>query len=290
MADTIRRITYRDRDRHERFFAFVAGVFRIGDTFPRWAERGGWDAGYEVFAIERDGRLLSTVGRQHMRLVLEGKELEAYQLGAVASLPDHRRHGFSGRLLTGLMDESDARGRPVILFANPSVLDFYPRFGFARLMQKRFAATTEIEPAARPAPVLDLDKAGDRAYLAELCARAGAPGTAFSARDYYSTLLWNLTHKPRSVFRVDEVDAALVASVEEERLMLHDVIAVRRFDLRPFLPRLISSRVSRLEFGFDPEAWWPHPSNGDDMDSHFFVRGLPILPSEPFRFPDLAQT
>ena len=292
MGDTLRRITHRDRDWHDRFFAFVESAFGAGHNFRRWTERGGWHPSYEVFAIERDGQLLSTAGRERMRLVIDGEEHNGYQLGAVASHADHRNQGLSRRLLTWLLSEDEAPMRPVILFANQRVLDFYPRFGFTRILQRRFASTAEIEPAARLAPTLDLDAPDDRERLADLCRRARAPDTAFSARDYYPTLLWHLTYKPRPVFRLDEVGAALVASVEADRLVLHDVIATRPFDLRQVLPRVISSRVTTLEFGFGPESWWPsaHPLPADETDSPLFVRCLPPLSTETFRFPDLAQT
>lgn len=293
MAQTLRRITYADRDWHERFFVFEAQAFRsAGSNFRPWTERGGWHPGYEVFAIEEDGEILSTAGRERMHLVIGGEERLGYQLGAVATRADCRNQALSRRLLTWLLGEDDASSRPVILFGNKSVLDFYPRFGFTRIMQKRFTAALEIEPDARLAPALDLDKLRDRKWLSDLCRRARAPGVVFSARNYYPTLLWHLTYKARPVFWFKELDAAVVASVADDRLILHDVIATKPFDLRPILPRLTSSRAKALTFGFGPEAWWPsaQASPDDDMDSPFFVRGLPSLPAGAFRFPDLAQT
>jgi len=286
----LRRITHRDTDWHERFFALVETVFRAsGSNFRPWNERGGWHPGYEVFTIELDGDILATVGRERMRFVIDGKEHDGCQLGAVATHPDRRGQGLSRRLLSRVLD--DISGRPVILFGNVRVVDFYPRFGFTRIAQSSFTAPVAVEPA-HAAPTLDLGKSGDRDWLAALCARARAPDTAFSARDYYPTLLWHLTYKPRSVFRLDEVDAAIVASVEKERLILHDVIAPRPFDLRRVLPRLTSSQATALEFGFGPEDFWPSAtaSPADEPDSPFFVRSLPALPARAFRFPDLAQT
>ncbi len=292
MNETFRRITHDDSEWHERFFAFAENAFRAGNIFRRWTELGGWHPGYEVFAIERNGEILSTAGREQMQLVIDGKETSGYQLGAVATRSDCRNQGLSRRLLCRLLAEEEAPKLPVILFANPRVLDFYPRFGFARILQRRFTATVTIEPAPPPAPTLDMDEPHDRARLADLCRRARAPGTVLSARDYFPTLLWHLLYKPMPVFWLDEMDAALVASVADDRLFLHDVIAARAFDLTPILPRLIPNRVRSLEFGFAPETWWPtaHPSSGADMDTHFFVRNLPPLATEAFRFPDLTQT
>ncbi len=285
-----RRITNKDTDWHERFFALVETVFLTsGSNFRPWNERGGWHPGYEVFAIELNGDILATVGRERMRFVIDGKEHDGYQLGAVATHPDRRGQGLSRRLLSWVL--GDIAGRPVILFGNARVVDFYPRFGFTRIAQSSFTEPVTVE-AAHPAPTLDLEDPEDRAWLAALCARARSPGVAFSARDYYPTLLWHLTYKPRPVFRLDEANAAVVASVEEERLVLHDLIALWPFDLRRVLPQLTSSRVSALEFGFGPEDWWPSAtaSLADEPDSPFFVRNLPPLPTRAFRFPDLAQT
>jgi predicted N-acetyltransferase YhbS len=292
LGDNLVRIDHGDRDWHERFFAFIETMFRPGSTFRRWAERGGWQPGYEVFAIERDGQILSTVGRQRMHFVINGEQREGYQLGAVASRPDHRGRGLSRRVLTWALSDDDAPTQPIILFANKSVLDFYPRFGFRRIAQKRFVANAAIEPAARQARTIDLGAAADRARLSGLCRRARAVGDTLSARDYYSTLLWHLTYKPRPVFWFEEFGAALIASVDRECLILDDLIATRPFDLARALPCLIHHPVKTLEFRFSPEGWWPEAQvlPADETDSPLFVRGLPPLSTDAFRFPDLAQT
>lgn len=293
LGDTLLRIRHSDRDWHERFFAFMESVFReAGKTFKPWAERGGWRPDYEILAIERDGRILSTVGRQRMRFAINGQEREGYQLGGVASQPDQRGRGLSRRVLTWVLSEADTQNLPVILFANKSVLDFYPRFGFRRVFQKRFIAAETIAPAASPAPVLDIEIATDRARLEDLCIRARSLGETFSARDYYPAMLFHLTYKPRPVYWFDEFGAALITSADRERLVIHDLIATQAFDLAQALSRLVSHQVRELEFRFNPEGWWPKAQAlpPDEADSPLFVRGLPPLSSDVFRFPDLAQT
>ncbi len=293
LGDTLLRIKHSDRDWHERVFAFMESVFRAaGSNFKPWADRGGWRPGYEILAIERDGQILSTVGRQRMRLVVNGQGRDGYQLGGVASRPDQRGRGLSRRVLTWVLSEADAQNLPVILFANKSVLDFYPRFGFRRVFQKRFTAAGTIAPGVHPAPTIDIEAATDRARVETLCARAGILGETFSARDYYPALLFHLIYRPRPVYWFDECEAALIASVEGERLVLHELLAARPFDLAAALPRLISHPVGELEFRFSPEGWWPAAQalSADEADSPLFVRGLPPLSSDVFRFPDLAQT
>jgi hypothetical protein len=69
-----------------------------------------------------------------------------------------------------VLSELDTPDQPVILFANPSVLDFYPRFGFGRLAQTAFIGYIDLLPAGTLAPSLDLARSTDRAWLADHCA------------------------------------------------------------------------------------------------------------------------
>jgi hypothetical protein len=89
MNDYVRVIRHSDSAWHDRFFGFVASIFN-GCTFFDWGARGGWVDGYDVFAMVVDDQIVSTVGRQTMRYVINGEARNGYQLGAVATHPDHR--------------------------------------------------------------------------------------------------------------------------------------------------------------------------------------------------------
>jgi hypothetical protein len=98
---------------------------------------------------------------------------------------------------------------------------------------------------------------------------------------------WDASYE---VFAIAVGDEIVSTSTLGPRLV-RDVLAAAPFDLRTVLPRLTRMRISRLEFRFDPEAWWPDaaacPAAADDAP--LFVRGLPRLRA-PLRFPDLART
>ena len=171
----VRIIRHSDHAWHDRFFDFEASVFTAGGrTFPTWGARGGWGAGYSVFAVVVDNQIISTVGRAAMRYVITGKMRNGYQLGAVATHADHRKRGLARLLMNKVLSELDAPDQPVILFANPSVLDFYPRFGFRRLAQARFIGHVDVRPAGALAPSLDLAR-GIRLNAATWVVTARAP-------------------------------------------------------------------------------------------------------------------
>ena len=289
----VRIIRHSDHAWHDRFFDFEASVFRAGGrTFPIWGARGGWVAGYDVFAAIVDNQIVSTVGRSAMRFVINGEERSGYQLGAVATSPGHRNRGLARLLMNKVLGELDAPDQPLILFANPSVLDFYPRFGFRRLSQARFVGHVDVRPSDTFAPRLDLARPIDRAWLADHCASAIAIGQRFAARDYYPAMLFNLTHRPRTIIRLDLFGAVVIVQQDGNRLLIEDLLPTRPFRLKDALPYVCTKPVRTLEFGFHPEAWWPNAESQalDDSGSPLFTRSVAVDVEELIRFPDLAQT
>ena len=285
------RICTADIHDHADYFRFVNAVFRGSreETWTLWRDRGGWTDDYEVFALRDRGRIVSTVGRSRMRLVVNGAVQTGFQLGAVATLESYRRQGLARHLMHQVMGEGDA---PMILFANQTAVDFYPRFGFTRVPQRRSTTTAVIEPSGRSAAPCDLSNPAERSRLAALCARAQPIRGRLAARDYYWILLWNLTCGPAIGYWMEDQDALVAATMERDRLVLHDVIAPRPFDLQIAVPRLITGRISGLEFLFDPEDWWPaadHPPY-EDADSVLFARGGATAIAGPVQFPELAHT
>ncbi len=269
------------------FCDYVPQVFQRID-FRRWREWGQWNDDYRAFALLEDGRVLANVSVMRMRLRLQGREVTGFQLGAVGCLPSHRGLGLSRKVMEAALDFCGQT--PVLLFANPTVRDYYPRFGFAPWRQELFAAPHEAVPEGVPAPTLDLSDARVRAGLAAL-SNEGLPVTErFGARDYSNIATWYAANGFARPLRRLAEDAWVFADVEGDTLHIDDIFAREPFDLRAQLPRLIDRPIRSIQFGFTPERWWPEATvAGEDLEADLFVRG-PSLSREPHRFPVLAHT
>jgi predicted N-acetyltransferase YhbS len=287
------KILVSDTEWHSPFFQFVAMIFRGSEAkrWQLWRDRGGWTEQYEIFTIVDGDRIVSTIGRTRMQLVVNGETRVGYQLGAVATLNSYRQQGSARQLMDWVIDGLDEPDQPMLLFANNSVRDFYPRFGFRRIRQRRSVARVSINPSDVQALRCDPAKAADRSRLANLCALARPIRGPLAARDYYSVLLWHLSCRPVIAFWLPEFDAVIAVTAKEGRLIVRDVIAMRPFDLSLVIPTLIACPITDLEFGFDPEDWWPTADHSefDDADSSLFVRGVASIAS-PVQFPELAHT
>lgn len=274
---------------HAPYFRFLAANFpRVTSAcWQAWADRGGWTGKHEVFALLDGDIFISAVARARMALVIDGTPVTGFQLAAVATLAEHRKRGLNRQLMDWVLAQSDG---PVILFANAGAEDYYPQFGFRRVPQARATAPLAAAAPAAPAIRCDPDDPADRARLARLSARTRPHGQALTVSGYHEVILWHMGCRGTSLFWLPEHDAAVAASVEGERLVIHDVLAATPFDLAPSVPRLAGPAAAVVEFRFDPAGWWRGYAVAplDDFGSMLFVRGAGAL-AGPVQFPALAH-
>jgi predicted N-acetyltransferase YhbS len=283
-------ITHADVAWHEAFLRYVPRVFPRA-SFRKWYERGGWDENYRAVAISDGGGIVANASLMRMTILLHGRELTGWQLGAVGVVPARRGAGLQRKILPRAL-EIAARDDVVFLFANDSVLDFYPRFGFRRAREVVFGADYAVTPAKDRLRVLSQDSAHDRKVLARVSAGARPVTDSFGARRYGSVLLWYWTNFYQDCFYYwEECDAVIVAEQEGDCLRICDVVASERIDLESCLPRVAIAPVQRVEFGFTPQAWWPDARPiAPYTEAPLFVLGPHEVPATPFKFPLLAQT
>ncbi|MCY1017439.1 GNAT family N-acetyltransferase [Pyxidicoccus sp. MSG2] len=286
-VSTVTGIGPRDAVLQTAFCDYVPQVFRRAD-FRHWREWGEWDDDYRAFALFEDGHVVANASVMRMRLRMDGREVPAFQLGAVGCIPSHRERGLSRVVMDAALEAcGDA---PVLLFANPRVREFYPRFGFQPWKQTLFAAEHEAVPEGPPAPTLDLEDAKVRARFAAI-SREGLPSTErFGARGYATVASWHVANGFARPLRQLGPDTWVSASVDGDTLHLDDVFTREPFDLRASLPRLIDRPIRSIRFGFTPERWWPGAVEaGEDTEADLFVRKLTPSP-DAHRFPVLAHT
>lgn len=172
-------VTHSDREWHPAFCEFVHQQFP-SISFERWTVYGGWDDGYCAFAFADGDRLVANASLARMDLVLHGKPVRGWQLGAVATDPAYQRQQLRRRIMQRLL-EHPKDGDLIFLFANQTVLDFYPKFGFQRVRESLFGAPHRAQPEGRRLRKLSLESAEDRALLLQLAARAEPSTTLFGA-------------------------------------------------------------------------------------------------------------
>jgi predicted N-acetyltransferase YhbS len=275
---------------HEAFLRFIPRVFPV--DFRSWYATGGWTDGYTVFALLEGDQLVASAAVSRMECVVHGRTVIGHQLGAVGVAPEQRGRSLGRRVLEHALAHLPGDDL-TFLFANETVLDFYPRFGFRRVQEHRYGAEVDIVPAPHRLRTLAADQLAHHYLIAEV-GRIAEPVTEhFGARDYGQTAAWYLSNFYADCFYyAPGEDAVIVAEQTGDLLHLIDVIAPEQVDLDALLPCVVSAPVRRIALGFTPDRYVTHARvlGPTGEDAPLFVRGAFSPGERPFKYPLLAQT
>ena len=117
-----------DPDLRAGFFALARETFDL--DFEPWYRGGWWGERYIPYLLTVDGSAAANVSVNVLDTRFQGRPRRYIQLGTVMTAPAFRGRGYSRRLLETVLDQWRDRFDGAYLYANDSVLDFYPKFGF----------------------------------------------------------------------------------------------------------------------------------------------------------------
>ena len=112
------------------FNALAMQTFQL--SFEGWYENGCWSQRYQPYTLMDGGTAAANVSVNLMKTRWNGQIKNYIQLGTVMTHPAYRNQGLSRYLIEEIFRDWEERCDGFYLFANETVLDFYPRFGFRR--------------------------------------------------------------------------------------------------------------------------------------------------------------
>jgi GNAT superfamily N-acetyltransferase len=268
-------------DYRQSFGLLAKQIFSI--DFEHWYNLGYWGDAYVCFSYLYHEQVIANVSISRMDMVCHGKPIKAIQVGTVMTHPDHRGQGLAGKLMRFALSQYANSYDLAFLFANRSVLDFYPRFGFQRLEQQQFSVSLGQLASAPQAPRrLDLSLPADLQTLLRLSRQRQPVSQTLGVVNVAWLLMFYCLHLcGQDVYYLPELDAVTIHRVEGELLQLYDVISARPFNLDQIVAAIVPAGVKRLQFHFTPDQT-SLPLACEDWQSS---DGLFFLPAD-FKFPE----
>lgn len=281
-----------------RFFCRTGEKPRIREGLNQLAEQTfgirleDWGEDYRPYILFDGERAAANVSVNRMDFRLHGRERRYIQLGTVMTHPDYRGRGLSRWLMERVLREWGGRCDALYLFANDSVLDFYPRFGFRKEEEVRFSR--EMAPGPGRVRRLNPDNPEDW-QLVRRCFRRGNPFSALELREG-NTLLAFYCRWPEAPYRqrlyyLEERDAVAVADCQGETLELLEVFGGKG-ELLPLAECLAAPETRTVVLGFAPETaegWKQAPLREEDTTLFVWNGGGASFMGEALRFPALSH-
>ena len=242
----------------------------FGLNFENWYRNGFWKDNYIPYSVVIDGEVVSNVSVNACNMNYKGQIVKLIQLGTIMTDDDYRGKGYARALMEEVMKDYDGKVDGIYLFANDSVLEFYPKFGFKEAKEYQFTKEVIIsgECTAQNVPlrdkidfdrtveILDTKKQNAQLYMVD------NPGLYMFYLSQFMT---------ENLFYIEECNSYAIAEIEENTLILHTIIGNGAVDE---VIRAFGSQVKKVVLCFTPkDSSGFEKSELHEEDTTFFVQG-----------------
>jgi GNAT superfamily N-acetyltransferase len=227
-------------------------ISTFGIQFETWYQHGFWTEKYIPYSFIKNEIVVANVSVNLVSLVIKGKVKQAVQIGTVMTHPDYRNQGLSRKLMELVLEDYKTVDL-VYLFANQSVLDFYPKFGFEAYEEIQFSIDFFNE-SIEPVKIRKLDGGNqkDLTFIYELATNRLPVSQTFGTIGteellmFYCTLVF-----PQDLYYLEEEKALVIYQIDENVLNLYDVVSCNEIDEHEILIKIAQPNVNKIIFHYN---------------------------------------
>lgn len=267
-----------------------------GFDFENWYNSGYWGENYVPHALMDEERMVSNISASEIVFSVDDQKRTCIQIGTVMTHPDYRNQGLN----RVLMDKVFARWRGncdlIYLFANDTVLNFYPKFGFTPVQEYQHSTRvlpeeTILEKQTPHLKKLDMADSRNQALVFNIV-NASQPMSLVSMQGNASLVLfWLSNWYADFVYYSDASDAIVVLQYQENQLLLMDAWSKQDLALGDLLSTLVTPDIDTVVLGFTPLKPAAFTVELLKPDDQLFVLDdrYGIAKSQQFMFPLLSH-
>ncbi len=195
----------------------------FGLSFENWYQNGFWKDNYIPYSVVIDGEVVSNVSVNACNMVYKGSLVKLIQLGTIMTDPDHRGKGYARLLMEEVLKDYEGKVDGIYLYANDSVLGFYPRFGFWEAKEYQYSKEVAIAGERKAVLVPMKDKA-DFDKMAGILSERSQNARLYMVGNPGLYMFYLSQFMTENVFYIAECDSYAVAEIEDDTLLLHAII------------------------------------------------------------------
>lgn len=262
----------------------------FGLDFEDWYQNGFWGDSYDPHSVVIDGQVAANVSVNLTEMLFDGVPKRFLQLGTVMTDERYRGRGLCRTLMEYIEAEYRGKTDGVYLFANDSVTEFYPKFGFRKAVEYQYSKHVENTGGCQ------LERVPMNGPAAWDALEAAIRGNRFWGRfdmvNNPELILFYVTkYMQENVFYHKATGTYVIAEQENGRLFLHNVFSSRLTDPDE-AAALFGAQIREVVLGFAPkesEGWTA--AELAEEDSTFFVKGSEWerFEKEKLRIPSLSH-
>lgn len=220
-----------------------------GFSFENWYQSGYWEDRCIPYSLMVDGRVVSNILVSEIDFCVLGEKKLFVQLGIVMTDIDFENRGLSRFLMEKVLERYEGKCDMIYLFANDSVLDFYPKFSFVPVNEYQAVKTVVVQNKQPKARKIDVDNPEDLRLLKQLVENR-IPVSQLNMLDSMGLILFYC--KFFDLYYLQELEMIVVAKYNGDLLTIYDVYSCREVDMNQVIDILAIESTSNVILKFIP--------------------------------------
>lgn len=227
----------------------------FGIDFSVWYEKGYWNETYIPYSFIDNGEVIANASVYKMSVVINDLSYDAIQIGTVMTDKLYRNKGLAKRLMNHIIEEYKGSCDFMYLFANESVLDFYPKLGFVRIDESEYRlnvnnSNTQRETSTRPRK-LSIDE--DLAILEHFATNRLTGHTLDVKNNKELLMFYFVLVFSEAIYYLEELETIVLMEQDEEILYVYDLISLKEQDMELVLSHFCLDSTKSVVLHFTPE-------------------------------------
>jgi len=264
----------------------------FGFSFEQWYQDGYWKNQYIPYSLTYGDKIVSNVSVNIMDFKVFGEDKRYIQLGTVMTNPDYRRQGLSRVLIEKAIEDYHGNCDLIYLFANNSVLDFYPKFEFEELKQFQCVKNANTINTQVPIKRLNMNEDSSRRIVIDKVMHAIPISKVSMCTNAELIMFYCTLFMADNVYYLDNYDAVVIADFTEDTVEVMDIFCTQSIPLDIILDAIRNESVKRIVLSFTPQDTSAYETLLIKGEDTLFAMGkdLELLNSNQFMFPKLSHT
>lgn len=264
----------------------------FGFNFEQWYQDGYWKNQYIPYSLIDGDKIVSNVSVNILDFKVFGEEKRYIQLGTVMTNPDYREQGLLRMLLKKTIEDYRDKCDLIYLFANNSVLDFYPKFGFKELKQYQCVKKADAIHTDVTVKKLNMSDENNVSFVITKVMHAVPVSKVSMCTNAELIMFYCTLFMKNNVYYLENYDAVVIADFTEDTIEVMDILCTENIPLNSILNALTYESVKRIVLFFTPQDTSSFETillKGEDT---LFAIGkdLQLLKNNQFMFPKLSHT
>lgn len=261
-----------------------------GFQFEEWYQNGYWTDTYIPYSIADGEKIVANVSVNKMDFVMDGHKKFFIQIGTVMTDKEYRGQGLSRYLIEKIIEDWADKADGMYLFANDSVLEFYPKFGFSKSKEYQYKYKIDGTKSSKKYNKVNMKEEESRNRFI----KANLPDTSNSrlaVNNIGLIMFYTTSFLSESVYYLPEENSYVIADINEDNIFIHQIISYDKVNLYNIM-NSFGSNMKEVVLGFTPldkEGFVVEECKEEDTTLFILGSDLTVIEKEQLMFPTLSH-